>query len=111
MNGNPTQALVSVANDGPNPVTLRSVGGSLWTLTEPSLNLRNLTASQYFVTIPAGQKESVSYAFGTDMHPQDLRLQLGAAVGVEEGKFVSIPAYNSTVSVVEPDTSIFDPQV
>lgn len=73
--------------------------------------VRNLTATRYAVEIPAGQKESVSYSFATEMHPQDLRLNLAAILTDSEGKFFTVQAFNGTVSVVEPETSIFDPQM
>lgn len=87
------------------------LGGSLWNLDEPSKVVRNLTATRYAIEIPAGQKESVSYSFATEMHPQDLRLNLAAILTDSEGKFFTVPAFNGTVSVVEPETSIFDPQM
>lgn len=73
--------------------------------------VRNLTATRYAIEIPAGQKESISYSFATEMHPQDLRLNLAAILTDSEGKFFTVQAFNGTVSVVEPETSIFDPQM
>ena len=45
------------------------------------------------------------------MHPQDLRLNLASIVSNSEGQYFTVYPYNSTVSVVEPETSIFDPQM
>lgn len=61
--------------------------------------------------IPAGQSESISYNFATELQPQDLKLNLAAVVTDSEGTPYTLPAFNETVSVVEPDTSIFDPQM
>ena len=61
--------------------------------------------------IPAGEKESIQFNFVTELHPQELRLNLVAIVGDGDQKYHSIPAFNGTVSVVEQDTSFFDPQV
>jgi hypothetical protein len=52
-----------------------------------------------------------SYQFSTEMHPQDLRLQIMAILTSEKGAFFSMNAFNETVSIVEPDASIFDPQM
>lgn len=52
-----------------------------------------------------------SFEFATTMHPQDLRLQLVAVCTLGQGKFFSLNAFNETVSIVEADTSIFDPQM
>ncbi|OJJ51199.1 hypothetical protein ASPZODRAFT_107536 [Penicilliopsis zonata CBS 506.65] len=112
VNGHPTQAIVTFHNEEPAPVTVNFVGGSLWSLEEDSSKIvRNLTATRYSVEIPAGQKESLSYSFATEMHPQDLRLSIVSVVSDVEGNFYSVQAFDGTVSVVEPETSIFDPQI
>ncbi|CEJ58254.1 hypothetical protein PMG11_06918 [Penicillium brasilianum] len=111
VNGHPTQALIAFTNDEPNPVTVNFVGGSLWSLDEQSKNVRNLTATRYGVEIPANSKESISYSFATEMHPVDIRLNIAAIMSDSEGHFFTVQAFNGTVSVVEPETSIFDPQI
>ncbi|KAJ5106692.1 hypothetical protein N7456_003367 [Penicillium angulare] len=111
VNGHPTQAVIAITNDEPNPVTVNFIGGGLWTQEEESKAVRNLTATRYGVEIPANSKESVSYSFATEMHPQDLRLQIAAIMADSEGKFFSVQAFDGSVSVVEPETSIFDPQI
>lgn len=112
VNGHPTQALVSITNNEDSPVTVNFIGGTLWNLDdEKSHVIRNLTATRYSVDVPAGQKESLSYSFATEMHPQDVRLQLASIISSAEGNFYTVYAYNGTVSVVEPETSIFDPQM
>ncbi|OJD13140.1 hypothetical protein AJ78_06363 [Emergomyces pasteurianus Ep9510] len=114
VNGNPTQALVSISNEEPEPVTLKFIGGSLWTVDpkgEAVQNVRNLTASRYNIAIPAGEEHSLGYAFVTEMHPQDLKLHLAAVVSNSKGVPFTLQAYNGTVSIVEPESSIFDPKV
>ncbi|KAL2011215.1 hypothetical protein VTN00DRAFT_3933 [Thermoascus crustaceus] len=111
VNGQPTQALISFSNEESAPITVNFIGGSLWTLNDESKIIRNLTTSRYNVEIPAGETQDLSYSFVTDLHPQDLRLNLATVVSDSEGKFFTIHAFNRTVSVVEPDTSIFDPQI
>lgn len=111
INGHPTQALVTITNDEPAPVTVNFIGGTLSTLDEDSKVVRNLTATRYGVEIPAGETESLSYSFANEMHPQDVRLSLASIVSDSEGRFFTVYAYNGTVSVVEPETSIFDPQM
>lgn len=112
VNGQPSQALVTFTNKESSPVTVNFIGGSLWDLDdEQSQIVRNLTTTRYSLEIPAGEKESVTYSIETEMHPQDLRLQLASIVSNSEGNYFNVNAYNSTVSVVEPETSIFDPQM
>lgn len=112
VNGHPTQALVTFTNDESSPITVNFIGATLWDLDEDrSQIVRNLTTSRYSLEIPAGQKESLSYSFTTEMHPQDLRLQIAAIVSSAEGNLYTLHPHNGTVSVVEPETSIFDPQM
>ncbi|KAI9760895.1 MAG: Importin alpha subunit (Karyopherin alpha subunit) (Serine-rich RNA polymerase I suppressor protein) [Chaenotheca gracillima] len=111
VNGHPTQSVLSFNNEEPSPVTVAMIGASLWTLDEPSRNVRNLTSSRFNIQIPAGQKESLSYSFATELHPVDLRLNIAAIVSDEKGAFYTVQAFNETVAIVEPATSIFDPQI
>ncbi|OQD70683.1 hypothetical protein PENPOL_c001G08131 [Penicillium polonicum] len=111
VNGHPTQALIAISNDEPNPITVNFVGGSLRNPDDQAQIVRNLTATRYAIEISAGEKETISYSFATEMHPQDLQLTLSAIISDSEGRLVPIVAHNGTVSIVEADTSIFDPQI
>ena len=73
--------------------------------------IRNLTTTRYNIEIPAGASESISYSFSTELHPQDLTLNLAAIVADGKGTSHTLQAFHETVGVVEPDTSIFDPQM
>ncbi|KAE8146343.1 hypothetical protein BDV25DRAFT_143791 [Aspergillus avenaceus] len=112
VNGYPTQALVAFTNDESAPVTVNLIGGTLSTLDdENSQIVRNLTATSYKLEVPAGQTETLSYQIATEMHPQDLRLSIASVVSDSQGNFYTLSAFDGTVSVVEPETSIFDPQI
>ena len=114
INGRPTQALLSFTNNEPAPISVAFIGGSLWTPDidpQGSRIVRNLTTTRYNVEIPAGQKESLSYSFATELHPQEMRLNLAAVLSDNKGTFYNLQAFNETVSIVEPDTSFFDPQM
>ncbi|KAI9789729.1 MAG: hypothetical protein M1833_002268 [Piccolia ochrophora] len=111
INGRSTQSLLSFSNDEGSPVTVTFVGGSLWSLDGPSKIVRNLTTVRYNLELPAGAKESLSYAFATDLNPAELRLNLAAVLRDDKGAQYTLQAFNETVAVVEQDTSIFDPQI
>jgi len=118
VNGRPTQSVLDFTNNETEPVQISLIGGVLTTLqplppgAHPSMAIvRNLTSARYGIEIPAGAQQSLPYAFTTDMNPQDLRLQIVAIVQSQEGLIYQLQAYNSTVSVVEAPTSIFDPQM
>lgn len=94
------------------------IGGALSTLqplpdgTHPSAAIvRNLTSTRYDVEIPAGETQALPYTFTTDLHPQDLRLNLIAVIASQNGAVYQIQAFNETIAVVEAATSIFDPQM
>jgi len=111
VNGKPTEAILSFLNEEPDPVTIQFVGGSLWTLDAQNPRIiRNLTTAQYAVEIPSGEKQTLPYRFQTNMHPQELRLNLAAVIS-STNTFYTLQAFNGTVSIVEPDASLFDPQI
>ena len=116
VNGHPTQALLSFSNDETTPVNVAFIGGSLWGPNpkdqgQTSIIIRNVTSTRYNVQIPPGESESISYSFATELHPQDLRLNLVAVLTSDVGAVYTLQAYNETVSIVEPDASFFDPQL
>ncbi|KAF2103888.1 hypothetical protein NA57DRAFT_70098 [Rhizodiscina lignyota] len=112
INGHATQAILSFKNDEAEPIQVMAVGGSLITPnTEPPQIVRNLSTTAPRVEIPAGETETVPYSFTTEMHPQDLQLNLAAIVQDGKGAYYTFQVYNETVSVVEAPLSIFDPQI
>lgn len=114
VNGQSTEAQVTFSNEESEPVLVNLIGGSLWSLDtpdQPGQIVRNLSTARYNLPIPAGEKDSLTFKFSTEMHPQDLRLHIAAAVSNNAGSLFTLSAYNETISVVEPDTSIFDPQM
>ncbi|KAF1933295.1 uncharacterized protein M421DRAFT_97481 [Didymella exigua CBS 183.55] len=112
INGHATEARLSISNNEPKPIGVSVVGGSLLQEVngQPQV-MRNLTAQKYSIEIPAGAEETVPYTFSTDLHPQDLRLQLVAVMRNSENAVFTVAAYNETVSIVERPTSLFDPQI
>jgi hypothetical protein len=118
VNGRPTKAIVDVANNEAEPISLSFVGGGLYTLQDlpadahPSAAiLSNLSVVTYQATIPAGERQTVPYSFVLDMQPQDVRLMLSAVLTNKKGELFQVPVTNQTVSIVEAPTSIFDPQM
>jgi hypothetical protein len=112
INGHATQARLSFNNEEPTPVTVSLIGGTL--LQDAGADtriLRNLTGQRYGLEIPGGEQQTVTYTFTTDMHPQDMRLQLVAVLQDSKQDFFTVSAFNETVSVVEGPTSILDPQM
>ena len=113
VNGHPTKSVLSFENEDTEAITVAYVSASLWTqenAAQESRNIRNLTASKYNVQIPPGEKESLTYSFTTELHPQNLKLKITASVMSDNGIF-AIQAFDETITVVEAPTSILDPQM
>lgn len=112
VNGQPANVQLSFFNQETEPVAVQFVGGSLWNdgFATGAQIVRNLTTKQYGIQIPPGESETLPYAVQVNMHPSELRLNL-AAVLAKGSNFYTQQAFNGTVQVVEPDTSIFDPQI
>jgi hypothetical protein len=112
VNGHATEARLSVNNKEPTPIGVTVVGGSLIKeVNGQSQIVKNLTSHKYSIQIPAGAEETIPYTFTTDVHPQNLRLQLVTVLRDSKGVLITVPVYNETVSVSEAPTSFFDPQM
>ena len=109
--------MLDVSNNEPEPVNVVIVGGSLVTpadvsgAPDPPVIVRNLTAQKYGVSVPAGESETLTYSFATELHPQDLTLHIACVLQNSEGSVFTKMVHNGTVSIVEAPTSIFDPQM
>lgn len=73
---------------------MESIGAGDWaSLTEPQPQI------------------DLTYQFTTEMHPQDLILNLAMMLKTPEGRLITFTAYNQTISVIEAPTSLLDPQM
>ncbi|KAF4120192.1 Translocon-associated protein (TRAP), alpha subunit [Geosmithia morbida] len=118
VNGRPTTALIELANRDESPVQIAFVSGSLFTTRDVSDDtplydtiLRNLTAVQQQVVVPAGESKSVPYSFSVDMLPQDVRVRLVAVVTDSKGNVFQVEAHNDIAAIVEAPISFLDPQI
>jgi len=104
VNGERNTINLIIENDKQN-LTLLSVAGSFHHLATDRL-LRNTTATKFGVKLPEGDKFPVEYPFYSQFKPGDIRLKVWLEVAGETQYRVS--AYESIVTIVEPEISILD---
>ncbi|KAK6505157.1 hypothetical protein TWF481_007078 [Arthrobotrys musiformis] len=111
VNGKVARINVEITNHEGHPIVVEAVGGQL-RKNDRSVILRNLTASKQGTEVPSSGTANIPYSFVPNMHAQDVVLELGVLFSVKEhGKAVQYTAYNGTISVAEPPTSLLDPQI
>lgn len=116
VNGRPTRALLHVTNNEEVAVNALVAIGALLSPTgvpgapETPVVMRNLTGSKFDTLVQPKTTETLTYSFATEMHPQDVTLQLQAIVSRGPRVF-TLTAFNEKVSIVEAPISIFDPQM
>lgn len=118
VNGHATRAVIEIQNHEEGPINLVFVGGMLAT-TQPLPEdapasagiLRNLSTLSYDVDIAAGETRALPFPFALDMQPQDVVLNLIAIIRDEKDRTFQVEAHSGLASIVEPPTSIFDPQM
>ncbi|EIW84214.1 hypothetical protein CONPUDRAFT_163394 [Coniophora puteana RWD-64-598 SS2] len=105
VNGERNQILLAIENKSDRNVTLQSIAGSFH---HPETNglLRNTTALNYGLRLIEGAKLQLPYTFHSEFKPGDIRLNVW--LDVTEDENFRIMAYDSIVTVVEPEASWFD---
>ncbi|KAF7330888.1 hypothetical protein MVEN_02428300 [Mycena venus] len=94
VNGEKNTITLTVENKSGKNVTLISVGGALTTLT-------------YKVPLIDSVKLQVPFTFYSEFKPGDIRLNVWVDHTLEDST-LRVGAYDSIVTVVEPEVSIFD---
>ncbi|KAG9315253.1 hypothetical protein JVU11DRAFT_4387 [Chiua virens] len=106
VNGERNQILLLVENKSDQNVTLESVGGSFHHPDNGAL-VKNTSSLTYGVPLLEKTKLQIPYAFHSEFKPGDLRLNLWLEHSVDDLKY-RVTAFDSVVTVVEPEGSLFD---
>jgi hypothetical protein len=135
VNGVPTRMHVHVLNNEEGPVIVEFIGASLYDPATQKI-VKNFTSAKVAKTLEGEQsvgrprdrergcfcayiqrlmgERQLEHPYGivTDLKEQDGELVVGVVMSVgDEGEVITIQAYNGTVSIVEEELGVFDPQM
>jgi len=106
VNGEKNTITLTVGNNSGKNVSLVSVGGAVYNVKSDAL-IKNLTAHTFSVGLIPDVKTQVPYVFYSEFKPGDIRLNVWLDYILED-TLQRASAYDSVVTVVEPELSIFD---
>ncbi|KAL1407017.1 hypothetical protein Q8F55_006430 [Vanrija albida] len=107
-NGQNNDLVIQLSNTGAENYTLVSAAASYHDPAKDWKLVKNVTAAKFNVPLIAGGNLSAPFAVNSEFKPQELGLTVW--VDVKHGNELSrVTAFNSTVSIVEPASSWFDP--
>jgi len=108
VNGELNIINLFIENNTKRNVTLVSIAGSFHH-TETDRLLKNTTAVKPGIKLPMGIKLPIQYPFFSQFKPGDIRLKVWLDV-VDETQY-RVSAYDSIVTIVEPELSLLDWQL
>ncbi|CAJ0764639.1 278_t:CDS:2 [Entrophospora sp. SA101] len=111
VNGQKNTVKITFDNKGELNYTITVISGRLVNPSNHDEIFRNLTGIKYSLPVPPMDHVEVSYSFYSEFQPQELDLIINVFFTDKDGKIYSGVGYNSTVTIVEPEQSIFDLQL
>ncbi|KAG0708182.1 hypothetical protein DFH29DRAFT_522753 [Suillus ampliporus] len=106
VNGERNQISLVVENKSDKNVTLQSVAGSFHN-PETGALIKNTSSLTYGFPLLEGSKLQIPYSFYSEFKPGDLRLNIWLEHTVDDDEY-RVTAYDSVVTIVEPEPSWFD---
>lgn len=106
VNGEGNKLIVNIENKSGRNVTLDKIAGSFHH-PESNALVKNTTSQSYNLPLMQSIKLALPYTFHSELKPGDLRLNVWLE-HTTDGQKYRVPAYDSVVTVVEPERSIFD---
>ncbi|WVF71398.1 hypothetical protein IAT40_006202 [Kwoniella sp. CBS 6097] len=112
VNGEQNSILVHLANQGTKNYTLVSAAASYHDVNNHWATVKNATALKYNTPLIAGSNFSAPFSVNSEFRPQEIGLTVWVDLAESGTKDLHrLTALNQTVSVVEPASSWFDPQL
>lgn len=106
VNGEKNTITLTVENKSARNITLLNIAGSL-SLPDTGVVIKNLTSLKYGVPLISSVKVQLPYTFYSEFKPGDHRLNIWLEHSAENVVY-KVEAYDSVITVVEPELSIFD---
>ncbi|GBE88247.1 hypothetical protein SCP_1300620 [Sparassis crispa] len=106
VNGERNKIFINIENLSDRNVTIKSVAGSFHNPDSNSL-VKNTSALAYDVALLEGSKIQLPYQFYSEFKPGDLKLNIWLD-HTADGRVYRVTAYDSIVTIVEPEGSWFD---
>jgi len=106
INGERNQLDLFIENNSGENVTLTTIAGSVH---HPDTNalIKNTSTLSYGVKLLDGAKIQLPYTFYSEFKPGDIKLNIWLEHAVDDNLY-RVTAYDSIVTVVEPEFSLFD---
>ncbi|RUS27276.1 translocon-associated protein, alpha subunit [Jimgerdemannia flammicorona] len=111
VNGQRNKLVVSFSNKDTVSYTVSILSGVLVNPNNFTQIVRNLTALRYDTPIGTGETVDIPFSFHSEIAPQDLGLVVLVDFLDTNGNSHRAVGFNSTVTIVDPPTSIFDLQL
>ncbi|OCF36668.1 hypothetical protein I316_01263 [Kwoniella heveanensis BCC8398] len=112
VNGEQNSILVHLANQGTKNYTLVSAAASYHDVNNHWATVKNASALKYNTPLIAGANFSAPFSVNSEFRPQEIGLTVWVDLAESGSKDLHrLTALNQTVSVVEPASSWFDPQL
>ncbi|KAH8100904.1 hypothetical protein BXZ70DRAFT_936441 [Cristinia sonorae] len=106
VNGESNKLFVLVENKSGQNITLENIAGSFHNPQTGKL-IKNTTSLSYKLPLVDGAKLSLPYQFHSEFKPGDIKLNVWLEHTADGHKY-RVTAYDSIVTIVEPEGSIFD---
>jgi len=109
VNGERNRINLLIENNSELNVTLVGISGSFRDAESNAL-VKNASSASYGMPLLQGTKLQLPYIFHSEFKPGDIRLNIWLTHTVD-GQIYTVSAYDSVITVVEPEVSIFDYRV
>ncbi|OZJ06825.1 hypothetical protein BZG36_00258 [Bifiguratus adelaidae] len=111
VNGERNKMVVSVTNNEKLPVTVNYIYGAFVDADDFGKIVRNLTVFKYDKQIEHNQTVDINYLFYSEFAPQEMGMTIVVDLSDSNSNKFNAIGFNGTVSIVEPQASIFDIQL